>query len=251
MTKQDSFVSTVPFSGFYESIHSGEVDHTLERILTDRDSGSEPAPDFIQNAAFMAIDYSAVYRRYARAYVDSFAEWLGLDGKFESMDSPREYNFTTDRVYITLTRADVARLWRGVSRADMTKAAKARFTSYDGFISGYSSDWRTWGRLSDWDHNQLGTLLGAYAVIENGGDWDQWAEHGLVEDLNCNGDIDNWLFEEATKDLARAVNAWDYLQDRAKRAIKTCAEYLESRRDFRRAQMLPFEGTPLGQFAQG
>jgi len=137
MTKQDSFVSTVPFSGFYESIHSGEVDHTLERILTDRDSGSEPAPDFIQNAAFMAIDYSAVYRRYARAYVDSFAEWLGLDGKFESMDSPREYNFTTDRVYITLTRADVARLWRGVSRADMTKAAKARFTSYDGFISGY------------------------------------------------------------------------------------------------------------------
>lgn len=239
------FLSTVPFSGFCESIHSGEVDRALEMMLTDRDSGTEPAPDFIQEKAWQAIDYSGVYQSYARTYAASFLDWLSLAGEFESMTSPRFYNFETDRIFVNLTRDDLARLWRGVDKGEFSKACRDRFTSRDGFISHYSADWKTWGRLSDWDHNQIGTLLGVYAETEQGGDWDQWAEYSLMEDCAENGDIENWIWENSEKDLARAVNAWDYLQERAKRAIKTLAQWHEARR----AENRPFDATPLGAFS--
>lgn len=243
MTK---LLSTIPFSGFYESVHSGAVDSTLERMLTDLDSGTENAPDCICEAARQAIDYSGVYQAYARTYAASFLEWLGLNGTFESMSSPRFYNFETDRIFVELTRADLARLWRTVSRDDLTKAAAARFTSRDGFISHYSPDWREWGRLSEWDHNQIGTLVGAAAVIENGGDWDSWAEFSLVEDCDGNGDIDQWIWDNAEPGLGRALDLWDYLQSRAKRSIRTLAQWHAARR----AENRPFNETPLGQFGQ-
>lgn len=236
-------LSTIPFSGFYNSIHSDEVDHALKMMLIDRDSGTEYAPEFIQEAAWQAIDYSGVYAAYAADYAASFLDWLGLDGKFESMTSPQYYNFETDRVFVELTREDLARLWRGVDKADLTKACKERFTSYDGFISHYSNDWRTWGRLSTWDHNQIGILLGVYAETEQQGEWDQWAEYSLMEDANCNGAIDQWIWDNAGPDLGRAVNAWDYLQERAKREIKTLDQWHAARR----AMNLPFTDTPLGQ----
>lgn len=242
-----AILSTIPFAGFYESIHSGEVDHTLERMMTDRDSGTEPAPDFLQEKAWQAIDYSGVYQSYARTYAESFLHWLGLDGEFESMTSPRFYNFETNRLFVELTRADVARLWRMVPREELTKKARERFTSRDGFISHYSPDWRTWGRLSDWDHNQIGTLVECAAEYEQGGDWDQWAEYSLVEDCSGNGDIDNWIWENAGPDLERAVTAWEYLQTRAKRAIRTLADWHAARR----AENRPFDETPpLGQYGR-
>lgn len=229
-------LSTIPFSGFYNSIHSDEVDQTLQSMLRE-------APEFIYEVAWQAVDYSGVYAAYAADYAASFLDWLGLDGTFESMTSPREYNFTTDRIFVELTRADLARLWRGIDKADLTKACKARFTSYDGFISGYSNDWRTWGRLSDWDHNQLGTLVAVYAATEQGGEFDEWAEYGLMEDAQCNGAIDGWIWENSGPDLARALNAWDYLQERGKREIKTMEQWHAARR----AMNLPFAETPLGQ----
>lgn len=221
-------LATIPFGGFYCSIHSEAIDCAIEQMFMDRDSGCESAPDAIYELANDGVDYSGVYRSYAAAYAASFLEWLGLDGEFESMDSPREYNFTTDRIFVELARQDVARLWRMVPRAEMDKAARDHFTSRDGFISGYRADWRDWG------HNQLGTLVAAAAVIENGGDWDQWAEYELLEDCACNGEIDSWIWENSNPKLKRAADIWDYLQERAKRATKTMADYSAARRAMNR-----------------
>lgn len=86
--------------------------------------------------------------------------------RFESMDSPREYNFTTDRVYGLVPLKTMRELFRR-SKAENHKTLAAviadRFTSCDGFHSFYPSDLDSWladaGRLQDWDHNELGTLL--------------------------------------------------------------------------------------------
>lgn len=248
MTKTDKFLATVPFSGFYESIHSDEVDRALENILTDRETGAVPAPDFIQEAAWMGIDYPSIYEKYAECYAESLLQWLGLYGEFESMSSPREYNFGTDRMFVHLTRADVVRIWKNTPRDIFEESCKERFTSYDGFRSFYSPDWRTWGKLTEWDHNQLGTLLGAFAFAQYREEtasksWDIWAEHALVEDLACNGNIEDWIFEFSESRFTRAVNAWDYLQERAKRAIKTLDQWHAARR----AENRPFTDTPLGR----
>ena len=85
---------------------------------------------------------------------------------FESMDSPREYNFATDRVYGEIPLKVLREIFRR-SKAEKheTLAAiiGARFTSYDGFASFYSPDLDSWlakaGPLAGWDHNELGTLL--------------------------------------------------------------------------------------------
>lgn len=220
-----TYLATIPFSGFYCSIHSGEIDRTIEHMLTDRDSGCEFAPSWLCEIATDSIDYSGVYRAYARDYAESFCDWLGLDAKFESMTSPRYYNFETDRIFVELTRGDIVRMWRGIDKADLDKACKARFTSCDGFCSSYSNDWRSWGRLSEWDHNQLGTLVSVFAETEQGGDFDQWAEFELMESASGNGYIDQWICENAGDKFHRALNAWHAA---------------------RRAENRPFNITPLG-----
>jgi hypothetical protein len=243
--KTDTFLSTIPFAGFYNSVHSDECDHTLEMMLSDRETGCDSAPAAICELANDAVDWSGVYRDYAADYAASFLDWLSLDGKFESVSSPKYYNFETDRIFVELTRSDLARIWRGVDKADLDKACRRRFTSRDGFISGYRNDWREWGCLSEWDHNQIGTLLQVYAEREQGSEWDQWAEFELMESARCNGGIDGWIWANADKRLARALNLWDYLQDRCKREVRTMAQWVARRR----AENRPFAGTPLGEWS--
>ena len=148
---------------------------------------------------FYAMDYPKAHEMIAKAYLEEFDAWAGealgetrpawrkvfkrdADGlyrnmvseryaadscgfKFADMTSPREYNFTTDRLFATCSAAFIKRLWKR-SKADEHKTLAAlireRFTSYDGFMSHYSNDLEQWPKtLADWDHNELETLLEA------------------------------------------------------------------------------------------
>lgn len=258
--KPTEFLSTIPFAGFYCSTHDYKIVRAFDMMFADRETGCDMAPDFIIGAAHDAVSWCDVYRAYARDYAESFLQWLGLDGRhaglllhrvavgqplrpvFESMSSPRFYNFETDRVFVLLTRADLARLWRNTDRDIFEKACRDSFTSRSGFISSYSPDWRTWGRLSSWDHNQVGTLVQAFAETEQGGAFDSLAEVDLMDSAICNGGPESWIWENAGPDLKRAVDAWDYLQDREARPVKTMAQWIAARR----AENRPFDATPLG-----
>ena len=97
-------------------------------------------------------------------YIDEEYSRPSIRATFESMDSPREYNFTTDRLYANIPLAMMHLLFRK-SRAENHETLAAviaeRFTSRDGFISHYRRHLADWLEkpLSDWDHNELGTLL--------------------------------------------------------------------------------------------
>lgn len=203
-------ITTIPFGGFYESIHSGTIDQA-EEMLFQNDRGD--ANGGLSERFFRICNYSCVFQNYAKDYAANFAHLYEIDLKFESLSSPREYNFTTDRIFCTISRKEVRRLRREVDPEALAKVAKRSFTSYDGFHSFYSPDVASWGSVDTWDHNLVGVLISAFVGEIN--EWD------LIEDMNCNGDLDNWLCssvaEKDAPELARLFRVSDYLRHREER----------------------------------
>lgn len=250
MRKTTQFLTTVPFSGFYCSPHESDLDHALERMF-DHEGAGYANPDLI-DAARDTIDWACVHEAYAAEYVSAMRAEYGIGLTFEGLSSPKYYNFETDRIFAHIDRDGLAMIARAVPRAALRKAVKARFTSRDGFISGYPASLADWpARLSDWDHNQIGTLLSVYLDQEAGGygcdGFDQYREHELMESAQGNGYFENWLFEHARRgyegDLNRLCDIAQYLARREARPIKTLDEWHAARR----AENRPFIGTPLGQ----
>jgi hypothetical protein len=237
-----TFEVQIPFAGFYGGMHDASLDDTFAQMFTDRETGCHSAPAAIVDKARDAVCWHDVYKAYAKEYAESFLQEFDLIGEFSAMDSPKYYNFSTDRIFVTIDRPSLAKIARG-ARSALNAMAKRRHTSRDGFISWYDPNWKNWGPVSSWDHNQLGTLLLAYLETEKG-DWDIWAEFDLMESAQGNGRFDNWIWENADPMLARMANLWDYLQDRCEREVRTMAQYVAKRR----AMNLPFADTPLGAY---
>lgn len=214
MTRKDAFEVQIPFAGFYGGMHDESLDHAFNMMMSDRETGSESAPDKLWHMAWDAVSWGDVYRAYAKEYAESFLAEYELTGRFVAMESPKYYNFETDRIFVEIDRKSLAKMIRKTSPGVLAETAKARHESRSGFISFYSPDWKTWGPVSSWDHNQLGTLLRAYLESERGTSWDFWAEIDLMERAQCNGELENWMLENAGPGLARAVNLWDRMQDR-------------------------------------
>ena len=136
-----NIVTTIPFTGFY----------------------NEPMTD---NYNFESSeDWGKFFLEFAKGYVQNLNEYIkdetGIDLKlaFESLDSPKEYNFTTDRIFAYADPHHIRRLLNIAENGDevFRKVARERFTSRDGFISSYHVNPDQWTK--HWDYNQWGTLL--------------------------------------------------------------------------------------------
>lgn len=209
-------LTTVPFSGFYGSTHDDLIDQQEEMLFQDENGN----PNGELSARFFDLcDYGMVYRTYAQHYCEAFADRFAVAMVWESMESPREYNFTTDRIFATIEEAEVRRLLAAVPRAVLSKVAEDRFTSYDGFLSSYSPDVADWGDVAEWDHNQVGTLLQAVANADTYGDeFGPWEQDELMQGYRDNGYIDEWLYAAAKgPKLDRICKVHDYLRQRQDR----------------------------------
>lgn len=203
-------LTTIPFSGFYYSLHDSALGSALESIFSD-DNGKKR--DSIFYAAQDAADWRMVQNRYATEYAAAFAAEFKLPLQFGSMKSPREYNFSTDIIYCTISDEDAARLFDTCDKALLDKIARETFTSRDGFASFYDPDFTKWGGILTWDSNQLGALIRAH-VTEQNPDFDSWAEFELMESAQCNGRLDNWIFESNPEKLNRLATINSYLNKR-------------------------------------
>lgn len=171
-------ITNVPFAGFYNSWYSQEVDRVEEMEvenmqeqygLTD-EQASALGDCFWSNVDSAKVDYAKVYEQVAKDYVDAFNEnfyeWTEIDLHltFESMTSPREYNFATDRIFAYISDEVVQTLFDGVDKVRLSEVIKSRFTSCSGFISRYSNYLPEWlaNPVEEWDHNELCTLLLAW-----------------------------------------------------------------------------------------
>ena len=177
-----SKIINIPFAGFYGSKYSGELDAVQERFVeyeVEKNPGLNP--DIPNEALWHCADYGKAYDHIARAYVDQFNQHLideyelDLDLKFESMQSPREYNFQTDRIFCEISEENVRKLREAVSDPALRQAIRERFTSRSGFISSYPNHLNAWNpNPLLWDHNELGTLLVALLDDDEGWDWKIW-----------------------------------------------------------------------------
>ena len=205
----------IPFSGFYYSIHDDAINSEIERIFSDYETGCDVNNGLVDRA-HMDGNFRHFFVEYAKAYVEAFADEFEIPSlKFKELDSPREYNFTTDKIVCEIDIRDVRRIMADIDKKELENRVKERFTSYDGFISFYSNDVNDWpSEVSDWDCNQLRTLLEVYAGATN--EFDQWAEFNLMDDCSGNGYVTQWL-EESIPSIERLYKIHDYLQERESR----------------------------------
>lgn len=160
MTSKKQEVRLMFFSGFYESIHDSVFDSETEMIMEDYPDKEWDDFRFTYN-----------WDEYSKKYVRAISSELGIDLEFQELISPREYNFTTDKIICYIKSKDVKKLATALNSSTFEKLVKERFTSRDGFISFYSSyvaDWKE-KKITEWDAVELGTLLDAW-IIDNGQD---------------------------------------------------------------------------------
>ncbi|MGX7874405.1 hypothetical protein ACVDG5_018085 [Mesorhizobium sp. ORM6] len=117
-----------------------------------------------ETLGYAVADKRKAYNVNTREMTEESYMRPSIRATFESMDSPREYNFTTDRLYAEIPLGMMQLLFRKSrteKHATLAAVIAERFTSRDGFLSHYSRHLAEWLEkpLTDWDHNELGTLL--------------------------------------------------------------------------------------------
>lgn len=221
--------TTIPFSGFYESFHNMMIDDCFDSIFQD-DSGWPSDRNSVLNAQSAisdAINWRGVYEEYAAEYAEAFErelrDFLGVKGgesflTFTTLDSPKFYNFTTDRIFCEIKPAAVKLLYRKADRAKLIALVTERFTSRDGFASFYKPEEVlnnlesfNQGNLETLDHNEVGALLEAVAneFDSNASDsngFDSHAEYGLMSDMSGNGNLDNMIWGNMSDKAQRVAN---------------------------------------------
>lgn len=162
--------TTIPFDGFYNSTSDEHVDSAYEQYFDVEGTGD---PEFLASEFHYMMDFSNCQNEGAKIYHDAFLTWfeeqteIKLDATYDTMESPREYNFTTDIIFTKLTMETVQKLFDYVDQHELSARIVDRFTSCSGFISFYSNDVLEWLKkpLNTWDCNEVGTLIEA-AIIQ-------------------------------------------------------------------------------------
>lgn len=204
-----SKITTIPFAGFYNSIWSDGIDRAEEMYLENLEQEDGVEIKGSSDAIWKAADYGAMYNYVARKYVDCLNDYikdefdLDLDLKFESMQSPREYNFETDRIFCYISDRSLRKLRSFVAEDELRLAIKTRFTSRSGFISSYPNNLDDWSPdPTTWDHNEIGTLF--VALLGEGGDWEWSIYERMYEEFDRAFDsgVDWAKFDELLKEEA-------------------------------------------------
>lgn len=215
MSKKQLFLCVLPFSGFYGSLHSEAIDHQEEQMFSF-DNGE--VHQSLYERFYQHMDYTSLYERYAESYVEAISELTELELEFDGLSYPREYNFTTDRIFASISRKSLAKVVRAVRGERLKKMAEEMFTSRSGFISFYSPDISEWGRVEDWDHNQILCALEAYFQYLNHGNSMHLEDQAI--DLICeDGGLDQMIYNSAPAESIRALNVFEHLRRRQERKV--------------------------------
>lgn len=200
----------IRFAGFYDSVHNDLLDRTLEQMFSD-DSG-DPYPDLVEKAT-TTCNWQEVFIQYCKWYAEEFCEKFEIKGTFAKMDSPKFYNFETDRIFVDIDDAEMRRIFAATPFPTLEATAKRWFTSRPGFVSFYKPDVLAWGPFATWDAMQCSCLLSAYVAHMGGLDHD--GEIELMESAEFNGRIDGWISDA----LGEELNALFEELDRRREAV--------------------------------
>lgn len=175
------------FSGFYHSIHDHALDHAIESYMEWRQESphysDDPAHFITEDEAAHIWDelythpkYEFDYDAYCEGYLNAFCSEFDLDLEYAGKSSPRFYNYSTDKILVTLKDPADARKLKAYAYSPDNRDAwndclKANCTSYSGFHSYYdnSGDSPEWRKcVSLYEPAQITLLLAFYIHNETG-----------------------------------------------------------------------------------
>ena len=171
--------STIPFDGFYESFISDDIDHQIGQQIewdTDINDLNEDEQQILWDN-YLDINRSYFYNQiaedYTNFYIDALNERLKgftLKATYKCFTSPREYNFSTDRIFIEIEENHAIDFIKYIIKnykKELEEKIKQRFTSRDGFISYYKNSLDLWiDDYSEWDCNMIGTCFELFNLEE-------------------------------------------------------------------------------------
>jgi hypothetical protein len=208
-------LAVLPFSGFYETWHNQVIDDTIEQMFSDSATGTHTFDGLVYRVQTTA-NYRAIFEAYAKDYVESFDLAYPCGITFESLESPREYNFATDRIFVNIPVVEALRIYDEIDEPKLAAHIQERCTSRSGFISNYSNDLEDWGTPDTWDYNQLGVLLHVWVENQTDQEFDQYAEYNLGEVSRDNSVYDDMICRN-TPDIDRLFKIHSYLDQRRER----------------------------------
>lgn len=193
--------TAIPFPGFYESWYDHAMDREIESDAEHfaQEWGIDVSK--VAEALWRHADWSDARDKVARLHCEkwlaAFEDETGIEieaHEFAAMQSPREYNFATDRVFVAIPFKVIYKAFDQCKGNDgfvtLQKVIKERFTSYDGFMSFYSNDLDEWleKQLEQWDHNEVETLLIATLALHTDvKDFQQAVEDSVLDYGSGNG----------------------------------------------------------------
>jgi len=171
------------FEGFYETLLDSLTDDIIEDnyLFNDSSSVDDKILEFINNEAWEHVDYKYFYLQISKKVIDFYndyfkSEKLCIKFKFQSLYSPKEYNFHTDSINIkVLFTFEFIDLLNDYIHKNIDKFKifiEDRYTSCSGFVSSYSNNHNDWlnylnkENLQDNEH-YMGCFLDFYFENEN------------------------------------------------------------------------------------
>lgn len=150
------------FPGFYESELDSMIDREVESVMENEEKTYEEIED--------QLNYQTARLAISKAWVNAFNQETGFNLEFDSISSPKEYNFTTDRLFakVSIDEVEKAREICNKNSKQFQEFLDNNFKSYDGFISFYSNYADDWDKeTEDLDHNEVMSYLAVACLVEN------------------------------------------------------------------------------------
>ena len=177
--------STIPFDGFYESFISADIDHQIQfdtEYYSELYDLNESEEELLCNS-FLNVNsykfYNQIAKDYTIFYIDNLNSKLNyaypdkrftLKATYKCLESPREYNFKTDRIFIEIEEnhaVDFIKYILTNYKKELENRIEDRFRSRSGFISFYKNSIDLWTKdFKEWDCNMIGTCFELFDLEE-------------------------------------------------------------------------------------
>ena len=141
------------FGGFY-GYHDEYIDSLIECFEINPDS----------------VDYAATYKDYAKEWLNTFNSEHDFDFQFIGIDSPRFYNYSTDKIKVNIDALQCHILKRDYTKnIDFITYANERLKSSSGFVSFYDglTDLRQKAKENDSDYILLIEMILDFIIDSN------------------------------------------------------------------------------------
>jgi hypothetical protein len=121
------------FGGFYDSIHSNIIEDYIDGLKDD-----EETEDFDRYSQNDSKIYDELKENYISEYMELFNTNLGTELKFIKLESPKSYNYTTDKMIVSYSKSDLKKMFEYLrdndAKDDLHFELKRVTTPYSGYM---------------------------------------------------------------------------------------------------------------------